>query len=45
MQTNVNQKIISNKVGLLSLAAEFQNVSKAVKSWVTQEIRFIAIKN
>lgn len=31
MQTNVNQKIISNKVGLLSLAAELQNVSKACK--------------
>jgi ACT domain-containing protein len=31
MQTNLNQKIISNKVGLLSLAAELQNVSKACK--------------
>ena len=31
MHTNVNQKIISNKIGLLTLATELQNVSKACK--------------
>lgn len=31
MQMNVNLKIISNEIGLLTLATEFQNVSKVSK--------------
>lgn len=40
MQTNLKQKIISNKIGLLSLAAEPQNVSKACKIMDIQGISF-----
>jgi hypothetical protein len=39
---NSNVKIIKHKVGLLNLAEELGNVSKACKSWAYHEILFIA---
>ncbi len=42
---HTNNPVIKHKAGLLSLAAELGNVSKACKVMGSQEIHFIVIKN